>query len=158
MRVWLCRNQIEAPHETLIYTQVSLPTSARARMVTADLTAGHRSVATSSTRTNRLRRVRTVVSVKRRTLVSVSRRLACSTRSFPTLREARRAGRARTARCRYVCRAISIRRRAASVLTRLERSYLNATQVLLRSHQGNPASAGRGGLLPLPEWGILYRS
>ena len=29
-------------------------------------------------------------------------------------------------------------------------------QVLLRSHQGNPASAGRRGLLPLPEWGLLH--
>ena len=35
---------------------------------------------------------------------------------------------------------------------------LRAGSALLRSHQGHPASAGRRGLLSLPEWGLLYRA
>ncbi len=107
MRVWQCENQIEAPHETSIYTQVSRPTSARARTATAASTAGRRSVATSSTRTNRSRRARTVVSVKRRTPASASPHSVSCTRSSPMRRAARRAGRARTARCRYVFKGTS---------------------------------------------------
>ena len=53
-----------------IYTQVSRPTSARARTATVASTAGRRSAATSSTPMSRLRRARTVVSVKKRTPAS----------------------------------------------------------------------------------------
>ena len=154
MRVWLCGNQ-DFDALLILYTQVSRPTSARARTATAASTAGRRFVATSSTPMNRSRRVRTVVCAKRRTPASASLPCRCSMKNSRMLRAARRAGRALTARCRYACRAISTRHYTCA-FSDVTFSDGPVAQVLLRSHQGHPAGAGRRGLLPLSQRGLLH--